>query len=576
MRSWLYLLGVLGDEELHNLAWEQMTQHLNLLEQRIRDVAETNPFALHWQVRDLTSGDLVGQSERTVLGSFSTRKVSVLLACLALVKSEKLNLTTGYVISPELKDGVQAGVMRNLSSGVELSLQDHLAQMMITSDNICTQIIFQAIEEATGDALQWINDYCSQLGLHDTLHREVFPRSAELSWSHSTDTMTVTSAHDQALLLELLARGCSEESTAIDLGLDSKLCVFAVELMSHLFTPLLGARVARGRFAEKNGRGIRGLSQVGILLDDQDQPVASVAFFAEAIPVELIDGTPGRARAIECFVKLGELLEEFFLDGTPSEFAQRQVIEPDYWEQEYGELLCAVEGGRAINEHMVFPFSGVGKLFFAHTLVALEDEHPGLFDNKIEITSHHRAMADSGPLRFLTGTIQLTVDDAVALMLQTGDGAATMGLLGFVEASGINIIDDAHRVLEHLENTTVTGLEDRSMGEGFIGTTTAADILTLLRQIIDNNGRLKTWMSAVFEPAGLANALPGYGPHTVEHWTVSGWARIYSLKLDQGRTSALILQCADRLVGLTAHAPVGTQDVSAKFGSLGLSTLVRT
>src|SRR5699024_10614181 len=89
--------------------------------------------------------------------------------------------------------------------------------------------------------------YCSQLGLHDTLHREVFPRSAELSWSHSTDTMTVTSAHDQALLLELLARGCSEESTAIDLGLDSQLCVFAVELMSHLFTPLLGARVARGR-----------------------------------------------------------------------------------------------------------------------------------------------------------------------------------------------------------------------------------------------------------------------------------------------------------------------------------------
>src|SRR5690625_6103096 len=136
------------------------------------------------------------------------------MACLSLVKSEKLNLTTSYAISPELKDGVQAGIMRNLSSGVELNLQDHMAQMMITSDNICTQIIFQAIEEVTGDALQWINDYCSQLGLHDTLHREVFPRSAELSWSHSIDSMTVTSAHDQALLLELLARGRSEEHTS--------------------------------------------------------------------------------------------------------------------------------------------------------------------------------------------------------------------------------------------------------------------------------------------------------------------------------------------------------------------------
>src|SRR5699024_9723110 len=143
------------------------------------------------------------------------------------------------------------------------------------------------------------------LYIYESHHLEVCPRSDVLTWSHYTYTKTVTSAHDQALLLELLTRGCSEESTAIDLGLDSKLCVFAVELMSHLFTPLLGARVARGRFAEKNGRGIRGLSQVGILLDDQDQPVASVAFFAEAIPVELIDGTPGRARAIECFVKLG-------------------------------------------------------------------------------------------------------------------------------------------------------------------------------------------------------------------------------------------------------------------------------
>src|SRR5699024_8313778 len=132
-----------------------MTQNLTLLEQRMRDVEDTYSVTLHWHLRHLTSAGPAGQPARTLLASFRTRTVSVLLACLALVKSEKLNLTTGYVISPELKDGVQAGVMRNLSSGVELSLQDHLAQMMITSDNICTQIIFQAIEEATGDALQW-------------------------------------------------------------------------------------------------------------------------------------------------------------------------------------------------------------------------------------------------------------------------------------------------------------------------------------------------------------------------------------------------------------------------------------
>ena len=48
-------------------------------------------------------------------------------------------------------------------------------------------------------------------------------------------------------------------------------------------------------------------------------------------------------------------------------------------------------------------------------------------------------------------------------MIQTGDGA-TMALLDFLEKADINIIDAARRVLGHLENTTVTGVEDWSMG----------------------------------------------------------------------------------------------------------------
>src|SRR5699024_2211202 len=132
-----------------------------------------------------------------------------------------------------------------------------LAQMMITSDNICTQLVFQAIEDATGNALQRVNDYCAQLGMHHTLHREIFPRSAELAWSHSIESMTVTSARDQALLLEHIAHGMLEPQYAAQLGLSSELCELAVELMTHLYTPLLGGYVTQGRFAEKNGRGIR-------------------------------------------------------------------------------------------------------------------------------------------------------------------------------------------------------------------------------------------------------------------------------------------------------------------------------
>src|SRR5690625_7919170 len=119
--------------------------------------------------------------------------------------------------------------MRNLSAGIHLSLRDHLAQMMITSDNICTQLVFRAMHEATGDALQWVNDYCAELGLRQTLHREIFPRSAELSWAHPTDAVTVTTPSDQALLLELLARGATAEREAAKLGLSSELCRLAIE-----------------------------------------------------------------------------------------------------------------------------------------------------------------------------------------------------------------------------------------------------------------------------------------------------------------------------------------------------------
>lgn len=551
-----------------------MSEQLHELEQSVYKIVEKYPFAVHWHIGHLATGQTVGASEHQVLGSFSTRKVSVLLACLALVHSGKLSLDEPYEIDGDLKDGVQSGIMRNLSAGINLSLRDHLAQMMSTSDNICTQIVFRAIEDATGDALHWVNEYCAHAGMYATVHREIFPRSAELSWSHTIDSMTVTTAADQALLLEHLATGSIDEEHAGLLGLSSELCALAIQLMSNIFTPMLGARLQRGRFAEKNGRGIRGLSQVGLLLDAKDQPVASVAVFAESIPVKLPDGTPGRIRATELFIELGQAIEEVFLDARPVETAKRHVVDPDYWDQEFGELIVAVEGGRAVNDHMVFPFSGVGKLVFACTLVALEDVEPDIFAATIEITAQHRALANTGSLRHLTGPVQLTVDDAASLMLGSGDGAATAALIEHLTSLGIDLVENGRRYVAALEDTTITGLEDRSSGEGFTGTTTATDLLTVLREVIDANGRVKHWMSSAFEPGGLASSLPGHGPHTVEHWTLSDWSRVTEHHLDEGRSSVMILRCPNGLIGLAGHAPVGTRDVPAKFGGLGLSALV--
>src|SRR5699024_6250229 len=122
-------------------------------------------------------------------------------------------------------------------------------------------------------------------------------------------------------------------------------------------------------------------------------PVASVAVFAESIPVALFDDVPGRARAIELFVNFGQLIEEHYLNGTLAPMAERHIIEPDYWEQEFGELLYTAENSRAVNADITFNFSGVGKVFFAVLLAELAAEHSELLDSTLDITLQHRQRA---------------------------------------------------------------------------------------------------------------------------------------------------------------------------------------
>lgn len=281
------------------------------LSRHIEESAEPHLFDLCWQIRPVGTQEVIGREADRPVASFSTRKVSVMLACLALVEEGRLSLDQTLTIRPEMKDGVQAGIMRNLSSGIELTLRDSLIQMMSTSDNICTQLVFEAIGSVESDSLQWVNDYCCWLGLYSTMHREIFPRSAELTWNHSLESLTVTTAADQCLLLEKLGRGCRTEQGAAGLRLSSEQCRFAVDAMRTIFTPGLGISARRIRFAEKNGRGLRSLSHIGLALDDGGAPLAAVAAYAESIPTALPTGVPGRVAAFDLFARVGSVVEEW-------------------------------------------------------------------------------------------------------------------------------------------------------------------------------------------------------------------------------------------------------------------------
>ncbi|MGQ7787934.1 serine hydrolase [Nesterenkonia sp. K-15-9-6] len=658
-----------------------MPESIIALERQIHALVAAQPFAVHWQVRPLSDAEatgatpVFGSGADTQVASFSTRKVSVLLACLALVHRGRLSLDQRLPITEELRDGVQAGIMKDLAAGVELSLEDHLRQMMITSDNICTQLVFEAIGAAVQDpaaqptslhsgdnpddraaaALQQVNDYCAWIGMRATLHREIFPRSGELTWHHSIEAMTVTTAADQAHLLAQLARGAQDADAAEALQLTPELCRFAVELMHGLYTPLLGAETTALRFAEKNGRGLRSLSQVGLATTDTGTPVAAVAVFAETIPTQLPDGAPGRIAAYELFGQIGQAIEAWYVGEQLPE--PRQAVrlstsdELDATDAQlaaiasHGGVLAAIGGvtdsdttyggiGRDVaGNRELHPLAGSGKFLAALALAKCEVADPGLLAVPVTVTAAHRRGAAVGPLRIPSGTghgtdasseeLTLSLHDALGLIIATSDAATSLAVRDALEARGVDLVAVTRGFLDRftlpslkLFHTQITGFEDpeTSRGDLLTGETSPHELRQLLMLLAAYGGllgeeapnrgglgmdpsaarRVLGWMSQVFEPSGLAWALPGYGPKKAPQWTVSGLesrgARSPSAEAHhEGWTSVLITRrpgvepTEGGVLWMAAHVPAGPtetapeapvrtgRDAARIFGELGLT-----
>jgi hypothetical protein len=322
-----------------------------------------------------------------------------------------------------------------------------------------------------------------------------------------------------------------------------------------------------------------------------------------------------------------------------------------------GEPGGGRHGAAAHEADAPHPLAGTGKLFLAVVVARLAEQDPGLLSTPLTIRGEHRAAARSGTLRHMTGDLRLTADDAMALIVGTGDGACTVALLGLLEEEGLDVMAQARQVVTDLGlgATTFTGLETaahgqgqgedqgqgdegagESWGEGLIGTTTPADLCTLLEHLVEAAGaeaeasagfsdssagfsdasvdsrggtgdapetpeppetpetrsgsllktavadRVLAWMGKVFEPAGLASALPGFGPRTIPHRTVSGLelltppgaagcASVLILPADvgTGRPAACVAAYQPRT--LDDGSRVTSGEVGAVLGSLGLA-----
>lgn len=304
------------------------------------------------------------------------------------------------------------------------------------------------------------------------------------------------------------------------------------------------------------------------------------------------------------------------------------------------------------------PLAGTGKLFLALTVARLAAREPGLAPTPLTIRDEHRAAARTGTLRRMSGDLDLTVDDAMALVVGTGDGACVAALLEHLARRGIDVLAEARDLTAALglDATALTALEETvggatapdagargsvgdaggtegtgvtegaaaSWGEGLTGSTTPGDLCTLLCRLVaaaspgvvapadrhgadgtegDGTGGVATadtadplgavvadrvlgWMGTAFEPAGLAGVLPGVGPRTLPHRTVTGlelctppgaggWASVLILPADveSGRPTACVAAYQPPVHRgeegrRTAVRPL---EASAALGTLGLA-----
>lgn len=289
--------------------------------------------------------------------------------------------------------------------------------------------------------------------------------------------------------------------------------------------------------------------------------------------------------------------------GVAGQIDEVSVVPPWRWDQALPDLAFSAEtesgGGAQRRAEESHPFSGAGKLLLAVTMAEFGARIPNLLSEYIPVRRSHRNAARTGSLRWLSGDLRLSIDDALNLVLSSGDGASALALLEFLERQEVDLVEGARSIVDRtgLDSTRVFGAEgsDESWGEGLVGTTTPRDLSVLLTRAYtagagssavhasgidaEISRRVLGWMDSVFEPAGLASALPGYGPNRVRHWTLSGWESVPA-GAKEGSTSVLIAQSSHAgWFCVAAHHPAwekaaGTaspRDVSAAFGTLGLS-----
>ncbi len=261
------------------------------LADRLNAIATEQPFRTSFYLKDLASGTVYAREADRVVPSASTRKTSIMMHALKQVHEGKLDLAQPCTVEERLQQNITSGTFQHMTPGLVIPLRDAIVQMIIVSDNVCTQLVLERLDR---DAL---NAWCRDIGMAGTTHRANIP-PAGLPWNHAMDRTATTTAADQGLLLELILRGSTDAEAAAKLGCSPALCQLGLEILSwqrlrNLIPSLLPSTT---KVAHKTGRDARGRSDAGIVYRD-GRPLFILAAYADEVPDAMPDGLPGFAAA---------------------------------------------------------------------------------------------------------------------------------------------------------------------------------------------------------------------------------------------------------------------------------------
>jgi len=269
------------------------------LVKRLDELCDSAEFQVSWYLKDLASGTTADRRGDVAVPSASTRKISIMMAALAAVHAGKLSLDQKITIDARFQDN-DSGTFQHLTPGFWLTLRDAMVMMIIVSDNTCTGHVVDVV--GLGD----VQRYTEAVGLRGTVHRYGIP--PKTGADNTLDQVTITTANDQGMLLELILKGTTDPAVAARLQCTPALCQLGLDILSwqKLKTRLPSQLPLGTKVAHKTGTGHRCYNDAGIIFKG-DKPLCVLTAYTVGVPDAVADGMPGFAAAYQLIGRLARL-----------------------------------------------------------------------------------------------------------------------------------------------------------------------------------------------------------------------------------------------------------------------------